>query len=73
MPRIAPLIASVLAIQEAIVGDYKKLDVWKLACEFADRVDLLILHLPSNNLGRQRMPYTRTLPRDVASIATRNS
>jgi four helix bundle protein len=29
------------------VGDYKKLDVWKLACEFADRVDALIETLPS--------------------------
>ena len=29
------------------MGDYKKLEVWQLACAFADRVDVLIDTLPA--------------------------
>jgi four helix bundle protein len=38
------------------VGDYRKLEVWKLACDISDRVDALYLELPARvqrGLGEQ--------------------
>jgi four helix bundle protein len=51
------------------MGDYKKLEVWRLSCEFADRVDRMVSTLPDRIRQRaldQLVPAAHAIHENLA-------
>ena len=58
------------------MGDYRKLEVWKLACAISDRVEAVCAHLPRRaqaSLGDQLMRASESIHLNIAEGCGLNS